>query len=407
MWILALPALPAMAQQPAEDAPTQSSPAAEEAPPSKDGPTTTGSLEDFLQEEVPPASVGSFGYRLRRYGITPYIHGVLASNLLQFNKLAGDAPARYGSELLDAHLYIGADILDVVVPEVFLELEPLQFFGSAFQWLNVRYAQIDFRLLREHLVMRTGIFLIPFGTYNTYSYPHFITRLPDRPGFFQELIPSPWHEVGVQFFGEWEYAPGRVLSYAFYVTNGRVQPDFNDPSNPNDDGIDEGGSLAFFGPTFVEDTNNAKSVGARVAVEVIKGLSIGASAYTGAYTVNGARQLSELGVDTSFQRGPLSVDVEAAYAHQQITDGALDKWGYAAVVAYRAHSMLEPLVAVDEVRLDGQPQNDRRTWSVGCGFFPFPDKVPTAVGRAVYGATVHRGEGGTDHRLTVEVAVGF
>lgn len=421
VWIpvLALHAPSAMAQESSPGLPPPASegqeagaaPSAEpeaSAPPQKnDEPSSDSSLMDLLEEDVPTSSVGSFGYRLRRYGVDPYIHGVLASKLIQWTNPAGDAPSLYGAQLLDAHLYVGADILDVVVPEIFIEIEPLQFFGSSFQWLNVRYAQIDFRLMGHHLVLRSGIFLIPFGTYNTYSYPHFITRLPDRPAFFREIIPSPWHEVGFQLLGEWEYAPGRSLRYAAYFTNGRTQPDFNIPGNPADDGVDEGGSLAFFSPSFVEDRNNEKSVGARISADIIKGLSVGLSGYTGAYTANGARQLTMVGIDTNFQRDALTVEAEAAFIHQQITDGALKKWGYAIVASYRVHRMFEPLLAIDDIRLNGAPNNDLRTYSAGFSLYPFPDKVPTAVGRAVYGATTHRGDAGTDHRLTLEVAVGF
>jgi hypothetical protein len=421
VWIaiLALHTPSAMAQENPPDSPPpvsegqETGPAPSTAPeanaptPKKDEPSTDRGLTDLLEEDVPTSSVGSFGYRLRRYGVDPYIHGVLASKIIQLIDRPGDAPTQVGSQLFDAHLYVGADILDVVVPEIFIELEPLQFFGSSFQWLNVRYAQIDFRLMGNHLVMRSGIFLIPFGTYNTYSYPHFITKLPERPGFFREIVPSPWNEVGLQFLGEWEYAPGLSLRYAAYFTNGRAQPDFNIPGNPADDGIDEGGSLFGFTPSYLDDRNNEKSFGARISADIIKGLSVGLSGYTGAYTVNGARQLTMVGIDTTFQRDALTVEAEAAFVHQQITDGALKKWGYAIIASYRVHPMVEPLLAIDDIRLNGPRNNDTRTYSAGFSLYPFPDKVPTAVGRAVYGAWTRRGDGGTEHRATLEVAVGF
>jgi hypothetical protein len=113
-----------------------------------------------------------------------------------------------------------------------------------------------------------------------------------------------------------------------------------------------------------------------------------------------------VGIDANFERDGFTLEAEAAYLHQEITGGALKKWGYAVVAAYRVNPMFEPLLAIDDVRLNGVPANDRRTYSAGFSFYPFPDKVPTAVARAVYGATAHRRDG-TDHRLTLEVAVGF
>jgi hypothetical protein len=407
LWMipmLALQAAPAIAQESQPDSQEQPSPAAQQsnpsppttpAPEAQEEPSTPGDLEELLREEVPAASVGSFGYRLRRYGITPYIHGVLTADLWRWRKQASDSPEYNGFDLRDAHLYFGADILDLVVPELFMEFEPSDP-GAQGGGLFLRYAQIDFRLRRELLVMRSGLFLVPFGNYNMEAIPRFITKLPDRPEFFLQIIPTSWQEVGVQLFGKWEWAPGLSMSYAVYVTNGSEQPDGA-----------EGGSLEELENVFEEGHNSDKSIGARFRAELIAGLSVGLSGYTGAYTEDGNRRLSMAGLDLSFYRGPFSLDAEAAFAHQEVTGGALRKWGYAAVAAYRVHPMIEPVLAIDEIHLDGAPEENLRTFWGGLNVYPLPDQVPTAVFKGAYSASVPGGGEAARHKLSVQLAVGF
>jgi hypothetical protein len=390
---------PAPAAQ--ESAPQPSSEAAPGAPTEKAEPAATDSLSDLLEEEDHTPSVGSFGYRLRRYGINSYIHGVITADMLQWQK-----DANVGFELRDAHVYFGADILDLIIPEVFLEFEPRREVELNLSELRIRYAQLDLRLYRDLLVLRTGIFLTPFGTYNTHTYPRFITKLPVRPTFFRKVVPTSWQEVGLQLFGSWEWAPERSLGYMVYVTNGLEQRDIDDPANP-DDGVDEGGDLDDFETAFEEDRNNSKSLGARIQGELISGLTLGLSGYTGAYTADGGRRLNMFGVDASFYRGALSVEVEAAYSRQGVTGGALGKWGYFALVAYRVHPRVEPVLAVDQVWLDGAPEDDQRTYWAGLNLYPFPDEVPTALAKAIYSASAHRAGGAVDQNFTLQLAVGF
>ena len=66
-----------------------------------------------------------------------------------------------------------------------------------------------------------------------------------------------------------------------------------------------------------------------------------------------------VGIDANFERDGFTVEAEAAYLHQEITGGALKKWGYAVVAAYRVNPMFEPLLAIDDIRLNGVPANDR------------------------------------------------
>jgi hypothetical protein len=401
LWMipmLALQSVPAIAQESPPGSQAQPSPAAQEEPPTPDD------LEELLQEEVPTASVGSFGYRLRRYGISPYIHGVLTADLWRWRKRTSDTPDYNGFDLRDAHLYFGADILDLVIPELFMEFEQNEPGSSR---LLLRYAQIDLRLRQELLVMRSGLFLVPFGNYNVEALPRFITKLPDRPEFFRQLIPVSWQEVGVQLFGRWEWAPGLLLSYAVYITNGSELPDSDDPEDPTDDGLGEGGSLGDLENVFQEVHNSDKSIGARFRAELIAGLSVGLSGYTGAYTEDGNRRLSMVGLDMSFYRGPFSLDVEAAFAHQEVTGGALRKWGYAVIAAYRVHPMLEPVLAIDEAQLDGAPEENWRAYWGGLNFYPLPDRVPTAVFKGAYRASVPGGGEAVRHNLSVQLAVGF
>jgi hypothetical protein len=423
--ILILQAAPASAQQGSPDSKAQPAPAAEassppapapsgagSSPPAEPGspapagheaPGAPGGLEELLEEEVPASSVGSFGYRLRRYGINPYIHGVLTTDLWKWRRQPGNAPSYQGFDLRDAHLYFGADILELIIPELFLEFESNEIGVSG---LFLRYAQLDLRLHEDLLILRTGLFLVPFGVYNTDSIPRFITKLPDRPAYFRDIVPTSWQEVGVQLMGKWEWRPGLTLSYAVYVTNGSEQLDVDDPNDPSDDGIDEGGHLSELENVFEEQNNNSKSFGARVRMEPIAGLAFGLSGYTGAYTKDGRRRLSMAGLDASYDRGPFSLDLETALIRQEVTGGALRKWGYVAVAAYRVHRMVEPVLAIDEVHQDGAPKDDGRTYWGGVNVFPFPDQIPTCMFKAAYGGTV-RGDDAVVHRISVQLAVGY
>jgi hypothetical protein len=373
------------------------------------------SLEELLQEEVSSASVGSFGYRLRRYGITPYVHGVITADLWQWERRHGNVPHHNTFELRDANLYFGADILDLVVPEVFLEFEPTITSFEFNTGIRLRYAQLDLRLHKELLILRAGLFLIPFGTYNTTTFPAFITKLPERPTLFREIIPSPWQEVGVQLLGSWEWAPGRALSYALFATNGMEQYDFDDPFNPDDNATDEGGSIAFFAPSYMDTRNTSKSFGARLSAQLSEGLTLGASGYTGTYTRDGGRGLSIFGLDANFLRGPLSLELEAAYARQEITGGTLEKWGYSAIGAYRLHAQAEAVLAVDEAEVGTLPPPlDRQSFSVsgrsywgGLIFFPFPTQIPTALTKAIYRVTAPDNGQPAQHVLIFQLAVGF
>ncbi|WP_224241240.1 hypothetical protein [Hyalangium gracile] len=423
LWLLQ--GLPASAQEAGTGSPGQPPPAAEEAEEAKESsptapeepkaPAEPDSLEDLLQEEVAPASVGSFGYRLRRYGITPYVHGVLSADLFQWQRRTGDAPHRNTFKLRDANLYFGADILDIIVPEVFLEFEP-SFTSYEFNTgIRLRYAQVDVRLYKELVVLRAGLFMIPFGTYNTTTFPAFITKLPERPTVFREVVPTPWQEVGIQLGGEWEWASGRSLRYALYATNGMEQYDVDNLFDPSDDGIDEGGSIAFFTPSYEDANNTRKSFGARLSTQITEGLTLGASGYLGAYTKDAARDLSIFGVDANFVRGPLTLELEAALARQEVLDGTLDKWGYSAVVAYRFNSWFEPLVSFDHVRVGTLPAPfDGRSFaedasSVWAGFiyYPFPEQIPTALAKTVYRVTNPRADTPMSHRLIIQLALGF
>jgi hypothetical protein len=390
---------------PASQGEAPSPPAAPEAPAAeeKDPASPLGGLEELLQEDVPTASVGSFGYRLRRYGIAPYVHGALAVDLWRVRQQEEGEPYYQGFDLRDAHLYFGADILDLIVPELFVEFEADEPGQSA---LFLRYAQIDVRLHEQLFVMRAGLFLIPFGIFNTESFPRFIAKLPDRAKFYDEVTPVPWREVGIQFLGRWEWRPGLSLSYAVSLTNGMEQPDIDDPADPTDDGVDEGGSLGNLQNVFEEVNNSKKSLGGRVRLEFLPGLAVGLSGYTGAYTTHGARRLSSVGLDVSFSRGNLSLELETALARQEVTGGALTKWGYVAIAAYRLHPMVEPVLAVDEVRLDGDPEEDERTYWAGLNVFPFPDQIPTALFKAAYSGSIH-GDHFVHHQLSVQFVVGF
>jgi hypothetical protein len=134
--------------------------------------------------------------------------------------------------------------------------------------------------------IRAGLFLVPFGGWNTASRPH-ETLLIRTPLNLEYLYPPSWRDLGV-------VAEGRigVLTYAAYMGNGLAEAD----------------TLAY-GQQF-HDNNTNKSKGGRLGLDAGQAIRLGVSYYTGKYDDQDLRDLTLQGADLSWVTGQWEIHGE-------------------------------------------------------------------------------------------------
>lgn len=348
-------------------------------------------LEHLLDEDLSSGEAGGFGKQLNKYGISPYFHGALALEWRSGTRNWDQPQSIFipsSFRLREAELYFGADIAELVTPEIYLQFEPpppSQVPSGAISTIvtTVRYAQIDLKLHKTLAILRAGQFLVPFGVGNDALMPRFINKLTSQPSVVLQL---PWSEVGVQLLGKWELAEGRSLSYAVYVSNGMV--------------ASSTGRLF----TSYNSSQNQRSFGGRLGFQPIRGLTFNVSGYRGPYTHDALmRTIGGLGAD--FRRGPLSIDAEVIQSNEdQSTGDSTLKRGAYVVVAYKFFDMLEP-VAAWAVNHNYSGLAARITWTQGVNVYPFPNKFRTLVTKFQVAESLT--QFGTEYRGVIQMAIGF
>ncbi len=128
----------------------------------------------------------------------------------------------------------------------------------------------------EAFTVRAGLYLVPFGTWNTASRPH-ETLLIRTPLNLEFLYPSSWRDLGVLVEGQ-----VGVLSYSAYLGNGLAE-----------------GQTSTYVQQF-RDNNTDKSKGGRLGLTLGQGVKAGVSYYTGKYDDQDMRDLILEGADLSW-----------------------------------------------------------------------------------------------------------
>ncbi|MGB8958159.1 MAG: porin [Candidatus Aminicenantales bacterium] len=128
----------------------------------------------------------------------------------------------------------------------------------------------------QAFTVRVGLYLVPFGTWNTASRPH-ETLLIRTPLNLEFLYPASWRDLGVLVEGQ-----VGVLSYAAYLGNGLAEGD-TDPVVQQ-----------------FRDNNTDKAKGGRIGLTMGQGVKAGVSYYTGKYDAQNMRDLTLEGVDLSW-----------------------------------------------------------------------------------------------------------
>lgn len=170
-------------------------------------------------------------------------------------------------DALRAVLYVGYKFNDNWVVNSELEFEHGGDGGGGS--VSTEFLTIDY-LWKEEANVRVGLVLVPMGFVNEIHEPTFFYGA-ERPEVERVLLPSTWRENGAGIFGRL----ADRIEYRAYVINGFKGEDFNSS------GVRSGrqkGSRAI---------SNDFAFVARVDVDVIDGLTMGGSVYTGQSGQNG------------------------------------------------------------------------------------------------------------------------
>lgn len=159
-----------------------------------------------------------------------------------------------------------------------------QKFGFAIEVrsLNVNSFDLDQAwagfLPSEAFTARVGLYLVPFGQWNTSSRPHeaLLIRAPLNLEF---LYPASWRDLGVLLEGR-----TGVLSYSAYLGNGLAETT---------------GAALPYAQQF-RDNNTDKSKGGRLGLLLGQDFRVGVSYYTGKYDELDTRDLTLEGADLSW-----------------------------------------------------------------------------------------------------------
>ncbi|MCC6952622.1 MAG: hypothetical protein IT290_00740, partial [Deltaproteobacteria bacterium] len=129
--------------------------------------------------------------------------------------------------------------------------------------------------VNEHLAVRAGIILVPFGKFNL-VHDDDLQVLTDRPLVARRVIPTTWAESGAGFVMKLPIGEESTLYGELYALNGL------------NDGISSGGG-AFRDArgSYEDDNNNNKAIVGRLALSPLIGQEVGLSGYTGNYDANG------------------------------------------------------------------------------------------------------------------------
>ncbi len=350
------------------------------------------SLELLLDQPLASGDVGGFGHRLDTRGAEK-----TKSNVFVHGYATVDYTSQRGTHSFDAHyfnVFFGATLLERVFPELQLELEH----GNA---LLARFAQVDVRLA-EAAVVRAGLFLVPFGTYNEFLYPEYLAKVGRGPLVLTHanIIPTVWNDVGLQLRGRVPFGK-HAFHYAAYLVNGLEQAD----PTPKDGVPSEGGGIRAMRGNYTDANFPNKSFGGRLGVELFeKAVGLGASAYRGIYTVEGSRWLTLVGLDAVVKWRALDLLIEGVQASQQVTAGELVKRGVYAVLAYRLLEWLEPAVAFDRQVLGGSRAENKTRTTFNLNVLPF-EQLRLVI-RASYTVSLSD-TGSRDDIVLVQSSVGF
>lgn len=212
--------------------------------------------------------------------------------------------------------------------------------------------------------LRLGLYLVPFGKYNTANRPH-QNAFIQAPLMQAHLYPESWRDIGLIAGGKWG-----SLDYSVYLGNGlREGKDLQDGQQFN-------------------DNNGELGVGGRAFFPLSQSLEVGGSYYRGKYDDQGQRDLELWGGDISWKSQGFLFTYEYGKAYLDNPEGfgrgtaeghfflaSLTLREFTPLVSYQTlkyidpyhgEDYLDPLLAVGIAK-------DVSRWAVGLVFSPAPN----------------------------------
>jgi hypothetical protein len=198
--------------------------------------------------------------------------------------------------------------------------------------------------------VRAGLFLVPFGSWNTASRPH-ETLLVRTPLNLEDLYPSSWRDLGL-------VVEGRVgpLTYAAYLGNGLAEGE-------------AGPALQQF-----SDNNTDKSKGGRLGLMAGSAIQAGLSYYTGKYDDQDMRDLILEGADLAWVTPEWELHAEYTKSFMEnpapFERGRSEGWAVWASMGFRS---FQPVGSYQSVKITdayhyGDTVVDRSRWTAGFRF---------------------------------------
>jgi hypothetical protein len=212
--------------------------------------------------------------------------------------------------------------------------------------------------------LRLGLYLVPFGKYNTANRPH-QNPFIQTPLLQAHLYPESWRDVGLLAEGKWG-----SMGYSVYLGNGlREGQDLQD------------------GQQF-EDNNGEPGAGGRVSFLLGQNFEVGGSYYRGDYDDQGQRGLELRGADISWKSqaflltyeygkayldNPESYDRGTAEGHFVLASLTLGE--FTPLVSYQTLKYIDPYHGEDylDPSLVVGVAKDISRWAVGLVFSPAPN----------------------------------
>ncbi len=202
----------------------------------------------------------------------------------------------------------------------------------------------------EAFTVRAGLYLVPFGAWNTASRPHesVLVRTPLNLEF---LYPPSWRDLGILVEGR-----VGVLTYAAYLGNGLTE-----------------GETSIFAQQF-RDNNTDKSKGGRLGFLAGQAIRGGVSYYTGKYDDQDMRDLTLEGADLAWVTPQWEIHGEYTKAlienPQPFERGESEGWFVWACMSFKS---FQPVGSYQKLRLtdayhDGGIDLERSRWTAGVRF---------------------------------------
>ncbi len=349
-------------------------------------------IHELMEIDIRTGKPGWFGTQLEQLEFEPYVHGYVSMDYRSYDLNRG---GRIDS--FDMHYFnviVGTNINGEIAAEVLLEYE------HGGDDMGVRYGILDYKIA-EPIILRMGKFLVPMGRFNEFLSPEYANKLPDRPKCLWNIVPIVWAETGVQIKGEYILPSKQSVNYAFYVVNGLEQ------SANTDGSVADGGNIRDMRQNNRDGNNSSKAWGGRIGFRPYKELEIGASYYTGKYTIDGNQNLSIMDFHAEYEKDGLTLRGEYVRADQQTSGSDLLKDGFYAEAAYGVNQFFEPVIRYDQADLDDGSGHKYKRSTVGLVYYPNPKLHPMFSFRVGQSFIHDDGTGDREGEFVVQCVIGF